>query len=188
MKTNKMFFAAVMLSLFTILLSGCSGSILNLTSKTPKTLIAEGDAAYKAGDYKKAFKSYSIAAGTGDPEAQYKLGYNCCIKGRGTKVNMQEGMTLLVQSAENGYTKAQLDLAACYCEGYGVKHDWKEAVKWFRKAAEKNSENAQMNLGICYEQGYGVEKNIQTAKMWYGKAAKNGNKDAAESLKRLAHM
>jgi TPR repeat protein len=49
-------------------------------------------------------------------------------------------------SAEQGYAKAQYNLALMYANGQGVSQDYKEAVKWYRLSAEQGNADAQIIL------------------------------------------
>lgn len=57
-------------------------------------------------------------------------------------------------SAENGYSKAQHNLAMILQEGKLVEKDLKEAVRWHKKAAEQGEWKSEDELGKCYEELY----------------------------------
>ena len=57
-------------------------------------------------------------------------------------------------SAENGYARAQYELASIYESGEYVTKDLKEASIWYRKAADQNHYGAQQSIGKCYEELY----------------------------------
>ena len=76
------------------------------------------------------------AAEHGDAEAQFRLGL-FCYKGKGSVVDMVEGVKWFRKAAEQGHAEAQYALGLCYEKGTGVSADQMEAAKWFRKAAEQ---------------------------------------------------
>lgn len=54
------------------------------------------------------------------------------------------------KAAEQGYAKAQYNLALCYGKGEGVTENYSEAVKWLKKAAvqgDSGAINALKQLG-----------------------------------------
>lgn len=57
-------------------------------------------------------------------------------------------------SAENGFARAQYELASIYESGEYVTKDLKEASIWYRKAADQNHYGAQQYIGKCYEELY----------------------------------
>jgi len=52
--------------------------------------------------------------------------------------------------ANNGYAKAQHEMARLYSDGLGVKKDWAIAEKWYRLAADQGDSFAEENLGRAY--------------------------------------
>jgi hypothetical protein len=87
-----------------------------------------------------------------------------------------------LQSAEQGYAKAQYKMGLCYYNGEGVEQSDAEAVKWFRLAADKGLSEAQVSLAYCLKKGYGVERNFTEAFEWYRMAAAQENSDAERYL------
>ena len=81
----------------------------------------------------------------------------------------------LTKAAEQGNTKAQLQLGVRYFLGLAVTQDYQQAVYWYRKAAEQGSVSAQLQLGGMYDDGVGVTQDYQQALAWYLKAAEQGN-------------
>ena len=59
--------------------------------------------------------------------------------------------------AEQGYARAQYNLAWMYSEGEGVPQDDKEAVRLYRLAAEQGHASAQNNLAYLEESGSDLE-------------------------------
>ena len=62
--------------------------------------------------------------------------------GDGCVQNMEEGIQLLQQAAENDLAAAQFDLGNCYLVGKGIPENEDLAMEWFEKAAENGHEKA----------------------------------------------
>ena len=61
-----------------------------------------------------------------------------------------KAVELYRKGAEQGYAKAQYNLALCYGKGEGVTENYSEAVKWLKKAAvqgDSGAINALKQLG-----------------------------------------
>ena len=85
-------------------------------------------------------------------------------------------------SAEQGYAKAQYNLALMYANGQGVSQDYKEAAKWFRLSAEQGNAKAQTSLGFMYASGQGVTQDYKESVKWHRLSAEQGNANAQTSL------
>ena len=81
---------------------------------------------------------------------------------------------LWIPLANDGYAKAQANLAWMYQTGKGMGKDLKKAVEWYLKAAKQDHVIAKNNLGVMYENGWGTKKNLQRATYWYRDAASTG--------------
>ena len=121
----------------------------------------------------------------GDAEAQFLLGNGYYYGMHGLTINYKEAVKWLAKSAEQGYTRARLNLGACYFDGKGVAKNEKEALKCWTKAAEEGDVDAQLELGLIYENGTGVSKNKKEAVKWYTKAAEQGDERAKKALEEL---
>lgn len=113
-----------------------------------------------------------------DAEIQYQFAMQNLQNGA-----YEEAVRLLLLSANQGFSLAQLELADCYADGYGVAINPIEAFFWYYKAACSGNPDAQYEVAVCYEQGNGVDQNLQKAVEWYQKAAEQG---IAESQYNLA--
>lgn len=78
------------------------------------------------------------------------------------------------QSAEEGFTGAQVSLGMLYLNGEMVYTDYGKALFWLKKAAQQGDEYAYNNLGVICEKGLGVEKDCQKARNYYNLAADKG--------------
>lgn len=119
----------------------------------------------------------------GNSLAQYDLGKSFKYGGGFIAKDIDEAIIWYEKSANNGNSKAAIELAEIYEHGRGVKQDYFKAARWYEHAANNGSATAQLKLGEMYENGQGVyfQSNIEAAK-WYRKAAENGDKRAEVNL------
>jgi hypothetical protein len=117
----------------------------------------------------------------GDAHAQLEYADLCgAIKG-----DYKESLYWTKKAAEQGYAKAQCNLAMHYKDGAGTPVDNNQAFFWFEQAA-KNGDAVAMNaLGVFYQMGYVVSPDKKKALDLYEKAANLGNKDAKDNLESL---
>lgn len=87
-----------------------------------------------------------------------------------------------LKAAQQGDSKAQINLGLAYENGKGIAKDEAQAAEWFRKAAEKGDPLAQDILGYLYANGKGVATDKEHAMVWYRKAAEQGNVNAQFNL------
>ena len=80
----------------------------------------------------------------------------------------------VLQLAEAGDAKAQLQLAGFYRSGRGVPRDDQAAIRWYRAAAEKGFAEAQFELGKVFDTGVGGPRDPFEAVRWYRLAAQQG--------------
>jgi hypothetical protein len=141
----------------------------------------EALAAYRRGDFAKAYKESTKLAEQGNARAQCFLGmmYH---NGEGVARNYAEAAKWFREAAERGDADAQGLLGVMYSDGEGVAQDYAEAAKWYRKAAEQGHAVAQFNLGFMYHNGEGVARNYAEAAKWYCEAANQGEARAQYNL------
>lgn len=97
--------------------------------------------------------------------------------------NQRVGLTLILESARQGYAPAQNSMGdACLNGSYGVEEDCSEAAKWYLEAAEQGDADAQYSLGKLYAEGSGVNQNFSEALQWWLKAASHGERSAMKAL------
>lgn len=99
-----------------------------------------GLAAFKTGDYTKAFKLLRPVAEQGDAEAQCIIGnmYQLGICIEKSDSSGSEAIKWYIKSAEQGYGVASNNLAEIFRAGScGVAVDRVEAEKWYHKAIEQ---------------------------------------------------
>ncbi|MFM7568808.1 MAG: tetratricopeptide repeat protein [Betaproteobacteria bacterium] len=92
-----------------------------------------------------AFRLRSEAAATGDPNAQYALGY-AFLGGVGTERNPSTAAFWFRLAAEQGHTAAQSGLGVLYEVGRGLPQDRDQAIYWYRKAAQRGDTQAAKYL------------------------------------------
>ena len=108
-------------------------------------------------------------------DSESKYCYSCLLmNGWGCKQDINKGIDLIAELAEQGHAQAQFKLGRYYEIGEGVNQDYKKAIIWYTKAAEQGYGKAQNNLGSLYVQGQGIPQNYQKAVEWLSKAAEQG--------------
>ena len=127
---------------------------------------------FKKEDKVDLFESYKNHS-RHDSESKYCL--SCLLmNGFGCERNVNAGIDLIVELAEQGFAKAQFKLGKYYADGEGVPQNYEKTILWYTKAAEQGYGRAQNNLGILYRQGLGVPQNYEKAVEWLSKAAEQG--------------
>lgn len=105
----------------------------------------------------------SLIDGSEDSESLFHLGLNYEM-GRGTDKNLPKAVEYYLQSAAEGNTSAQFQLALCYRSGKGVEVDKVASAKWAKEAVDQaNFPPALVLLGYCYLEGEGVPQDQERA-------------------------
>ena len=117
-------------------------------------------------------------ASGGDLESQFQLGL-LYLKDK-TKIN--NGINWLKQSANQGYKKAQHQLAKEYFGGNNIDIDEDQALKYYLMAAKQNHLRAQYQLGRIYLYGWGQDKDIKEGMKWLLMAVNGGYVEAQHQL------
>ncbi len=133
----------------------------------------QGESAYQAKDYEKAFEVLKPLAEEGNAAAQKTLGL-MYEYGRGVAKDENEAIGWYTKAALQGDAVLQHDLGVKYFLGQGVPQDYKGAAKWWRMAGDAGLAKSKANLGIMYYQGLGVEKNYIEAARLFREAAEQG--------------
>ena len=108
-----------------------------------------------------------------DDDSKYCL--SCLLmNGWGCNQNVNEGIHLIEELAEQGLAKAQFKLGRYYEIGERIPKDIKKAIVWYTKAAEQGNDKAQYNLGLLYRDGNGTSQNYEEAAKWLTMAANQG--------------
>ena len=61
-----------------------------------------------------------------------------------------------IAAADQGYARAQYNLARMYAQGHGIPANPAEAGIWYRKAADQGLARAQYALACVYYEGRGL--------------------------------
>lgn len=129
-------------------------------------------------DYRRARKmfEYSIER-YDDPASKYYLG-RTYLYAQGVakmKQNERDGVKLIREAANDGYSAAMNTLGLAYQDGKGVKQNNGTARSWFRRAGEAGDPLGYYNLGRAYYNGIGVWKNSEKAIEYFVKAGNLGD-------------
>ena len=110
-------------------------------------------------------------------------------QGQGTESQRQQKLSTGISEAANqGYAKAQYNLALMYGGGIGVPQDDEEAFKWHRLAAEQGYARAQFNMGLFYINGLGVPQDFKAAEKCFQLAAKQSYAKANYQLGKTSRL
>jgi TPR repeat protein len=121
-------------------------------------------------------------AEAGHAYAQFELGQYFEFGKAGAVQDFLQAQIWYQKAADQGFAKAQYNLAMLYQHGRGVPTDYEKALRYYERAAEQNDPWAINNIGFLYAHGRGVEKNPDEAIKWYRKAAIFGHFEAQYNL------
>ena len=149
-----------------------AGAFLGATPEARADL-QDGVAAYRAGDFKRAYREFSKLAESGDSRGQFNLGI-LYLTGRGVERDIAAAVEWHRKAAEQELAAAQHGLGVFYYQGMGVNQDFAEALKWFRRAADQGFPNSQFNIAVMYFNEQGVARNDLEIVKWLGMSAEQG--------------
>lgn len=115
-----------------------------------------------------------IEARGGDKQAQFEVGL-CLLKGHGIDQDLQKGIDLIQEVAEEGNIDAQLYMSDWYVAESNPTPNSALAAEWSYKAANNGSIEGMIRLGRHYAEGQGVEQNHTRATYWLERAAETGS-------------
>ena len=124
-----------------LLISAAALFAVALAVPAEADLLADGVAAYEAGDYAGAAKAWRPLAEGGDAMAQFNLGL-LHETGRGVAEDPAEAAAWYKRAALQGLTQAQFNLALLHQTGRGVEKNGEEALYWLEVAA-RHGEGAE---------------------------------------------
>ena len=115
-------------------------------------------------------EDYLDAAKAGASSSQHNLGL-CYLFGRGTAVNVPEGLKWLERSASQNNGASLSELGQLYCGDksvYGFPIDYEKAVQYLEKSLIIETRNvfnhsSQWSLGKLYAEGKGVDQDLVKA-------------------------
>jgi TPR repeat protein len=163
-------------------LCGCLAMAVPAEARSSAEIAAvfdSGVAAYDAGDYEKAFKTWWDLRYE-DIAAMRNLAV-MLRKGQGTEKDPKRAEELYLRASEAGLPTAQADLADMYLKGELGPPDLARALPLLEAAAAANHPVAQYQLGQFYETGAPplVPQDLEVARQLYAAAAKRGMPEAA---------
>lgn len=139
-------------------------------------VIQEAQRAIEREEYDRAIALLQPLADSGNPEAQYLLGY---LAFTSAEVDLAECRVWLERAAAQQHPEAIYHLARWVSNGHYASPKDEPHRKLLIRAAELGSSNAQRDLGCCYalgEEGWPLD--LALARQWYGRAAESGHADA----------
>lgn len=138
-------------------------------------------------DDQKAFYWYQKSVDCGCPHAYSSLS-NMYLKGKGTTVDINKGISCCIEAIKANSIFASLDareIARSYENGDGVKQDLAKALTIYRNLAEYGEDIHQFEYGRCFRDGKGVPQNHAEAFLWFSKASAQENMYASYELGKL---
>lgn len=168
--------------LFALVICACFAGATAAEARSAAEIAAvfdAGVAAYDAGDYEKAFKTWWDLRYE-DLAAMRNLAM-MLRKGQGTEKDPAKAEEIYQRAAEAGLPTAQADLADMYLKGEVGPPSLERALPLLEAAAAANHPVAQYQLGELYETGAPplLPQNLETARQLYAAAAGHGMKEAA---------
>jgi TPR repeat protein len=112
-------------------------------------------------------------AESGSVVAQSVLG-TCYLYGRDVEINYKEAFRLLAAAAEQGASRAVVNLGRMFAEGLGIPKNLPEAIRHYR-AVERVEIRAQLELARIYSRGLGVPADSKAARKYYSFVVGAGN-------------
>lgn len=134
--------------------------------------LVDGDRAFSAGDFERAYAELAPLASQ-DPLAAYYTGL-MHLDGLGIPADPPTGVYWLSRAAGAGHAGAQLRLALAYEYGYGVNQDYRVAAEWMQRSARGGNADAQYYLGEYYRDGKGVIRDDLQAYEWIHRSVDHG--------------
>lgn len=144
--------------------------------------LAQGRAAYLAGNHRQALRQLEPLASAGDAEAQLLIG-SLYLHGQGVRRDPERAISYITTAAQHGRVEAQTLLGFIYYYGTGYApddklRDFSKSVDWLTQAANNGDSFAQYLLSRLYEAGVGTSPDRGKAVEWGRKAAEKGNAGA----------
>ena len=109
-----------------------------------------------------------------DTDPAYQAARTKMSQGKGAEV-----FPIIKAAAEDGYAKAQYNVAILYREGHGTPGSPVLYRQWMEAAAAQELALALFTLGLDYDVGRGVAKDLPRALGYYERAAEAGDMKAA---------
>ncbi len=146
--------------------------------------VKEAFAAYKAGDFKKAYDTWLPLAEAGNAEAQFRVGRLYSF-GESADKDGDKAVHWYKNAASLGHTIAMHNLAYILKVGEKVGRDVDEAIIYYTLAAESGYVISQFGLGITFATLEDKYRNFSLAYKWLYIAMKNGHIEAMDTIRDL---
>jgi uncharacterized protein len=147
----------------------------------------EAYAAYKAGDYGTARRTWEELAERGNTTALINLA-NMFQQGQGITADQRQAFSYVVKAAELGDSRAQHELGLAYEKGALVERDIAKAGRWLRKSAEQGNPDGAFAYGVLLATSSGKGLDAATpaeradALFWLKTARADGHPEAADYI------
>ena len=129
-------------------------------------------------------KELLLKASNGDMEAQCAIADIYADDSRIDTYDVAEAVYWYEKAAEQGHSRAQWLLGACYSQGIGVDKDLGKAESWLLKSAQAGDADGQYTLGGYYF----MIPDIVKAEYWMGLAVEQGHIDARSALAAIKQL
>lgn len=126
-----------------------------------------------ARDPEAAFRWFTIAARSGDPEALNMVG-RCYEIGWGVPVDFREAADWYRRAADKGHAWGEFNLASLYAQGKGVPYDERKALTLLVRSARRGNPKAMNMIGRFREASSLPRRRQRSAPLWYRWAAERG--------------
>ncbi|MBF0751264.1 MULTISPECIES: tetratricopeptide repeat protein [unclassified Pasteurella] len=134
---------------------------------------------------KMTFPEIQALASQGDPEAQARLGEAYLNGNYEQKVDFSQALLWSKKAADQGNSRAKLNLGVMSLNGYQGEFDYRQAKALFEEANNAGEHKAPRYLGIIYERGLGVAQDYVLAAKFYQQGDKYGDVTAQYRLAKL---
>jgi localization factor PodJL len=125
--------------------------------------------------------SLRLAAGKGDPSAEFEVGARFA-EGKGVQQDFKQALAWYQRAASQGFAPAQYRLATLIERGLGTKADIGRAKVWYARAAEQGNVKAMHNLAVLAAGRETATPDYATAARWFKAAAERGLADSQFNL------
>ncbi|MBY5759849.1 peptidase [Rhizobium leguminosarum] len=132
----------------------------------------------------KANEIVQAGAKKNDPYALYTYGKSL-FYGRGVKSDTQQGLKLMLQSADLGHTFAMNELGYIFLNGVNVPADPQRGIRFYEAGLARNDIYSMNNLALVYRSGKTVPQDLGKALELFTKAAEGGQPFAPTNLGRM---
>lgn len=132
----------------------------------------------------KANEIVQAGAKKNDPYALYTYGKSL-FYGRGVKADTQQGLKLMLQSADLGHTFAMNELGYIFLNGVNVPADPQRGIRFYEAGLARNDIYSMNNLALVYRSGKTVPQDLGKALELFTKAAEGGQPFAPTNLGRM---